>query len=352
MSGHDFEIMSGDTLTAVWQNWELRVYNEALLPLYLKTLSDAELWLMTRAIDCHRPNSRLLKKALRLTERDDLSVVISANGVTVTDNYWIRPIGSDMRYADVAFTYDYFAKRAATLALGGSYAAFDYVSTHTGSPVQELTNTGSFEKCWRLKDGQWWMYKKATQREQFSELFVYRLGRALGINTAEYIRGDGIVKTPDFTGGTVNFEPAFAFMGENEDYEDVISALGRLCPAAVPDYIRMIFLDTVTANPDRHTGNFGLLRDKASGELLGLAPAFDHNMALISRGYPRDPKTSDMLIAMFSGVIKEHPDFAEYIPAITEDTVRGIIDEIGMKVRKQAVIDLVMNRYNMTAKEI
>lgn len=50
----------------------------------------------------------------------------------------------------------------------------------------------------------------------------------------------------------------------------------------------MLFLDTVCANPDRYTFNFGILRDAKSRDILGLAPNFDNNMALISRGYPKN----------------------------------------------------------------
>ncbi len=75
-------------------------------------------------------------------------------------------------------------------------------------------------------------------------------------------------------------------MGDNEDYADTVKKLKDICPAAVKDYIRMIFLDAISANPDRHTANFGLLRKQRSGKLIGLAPLFDHNMALIARGYP------------------------------------------------------------------
>lgn len=91
MTDRNYEILSGDTLVAVWNNNKLSVVNETLLPLYLKKIQNADLWLETRAIDSHRSNSRLLKKALRLVERDDISTVIHVNGATITDNYWVRP---------------------------------------------------------------------------------------------------------------------------------------------------------------------------------------------------------------------------------------------------------------------
>lgn len=59
----DFYIMSKDTVTAKWQNSKLEVINPQLLPLCLKNTGNVEKWLATRAIDCHRANSRLLKKS-------------------------------------------------------------------------------------------------------------------------------------------------------------------------------------------------------------------------------------------------------------------------------------------------
>ncbi len=344
---NNYEIMSGDTVVAVWQNGELIIKNNDLLPLYLKRMPNADVWLETRAIDSHRANSRLLKKALRLAEKDDVSTVAHVNAATITDNYWIRPIGSDLTYNDVKFSDDYFSN----LALKGNYDSFNKAATSKKSRTPELTNVGSFEKCWKLRDNKWWMYKKATHNEMFSEVFVYELGKELGFNMAIYERGSGFIKSLDFTkGASVNFEPASTFMGDNEDYLDVIKALKGICPTAIPDYIRMIFMDTITANPDRHTNNFGLLRDTKTGKIIGFAPNYDNNMALIARGYPSNPKASDIMISLFKEVIDEYPEYEKYIPVFTEETVRKILEKINMKVRTQVIIDLVMNRYNLIYK--
>lgn len=344
---NNYEIMSGDIVVAIWQNGELIIKNEDLLPLYLKRMPNADMWLETRAIDSHRANSRLLKKALRLAEKDDVSTVAHVNAATITDNYWIRPIGSDLTYNDVKFSDDYFSN----LALKGNYDSFNKAANSKKSRTPELTNVGSFEKCWKLRDNKWWMYKKATHNEMFSEIFVYELGKELGFNMAIYERGSDFIKSLDFTkGASVNFEPASTFMGDNEDYLDVIKALKGICPAAIPDYIRMIFMDTITANPDRHTNNFGLLRDTKTGKIIGFAPNYDNNMALIARGYPSNPKASDIMISLFKEVIDEYPEYEKYIPVLTEETVRKILEKINMKVRTQVIIDLVMNRYNLIYK--
>ena len=62
------QIMSKDVAVATVAGNAVTPVREDLLPLFFKRSSSFEDWLRTRAIDIHRTNSRLLKKALRLAE--------------------------------------------------------------------------------------------------------------------------------------------------------------------------------------------------------------------------------------------------------------------------------------------
>jgi hypothetical protein len=139
-------------------------------------------------------------------------------------------------------------------------------------------------------------------------------------------------------------------MGDNEDYIDVVRALEKICPKAIPDYIKMIFMDTICANPDRHTNNFGLLRDIKSGELIGFAPNYDNNMALISRGYPSKSASKDMLITLFNELMAEYPAYKSFIPEVNEEIIRNVILKLNMKVKSQLIVDLIVGRYNQIDK--
>ena len=84
------ELMSEDKVIATVKNGEITDCNETLLPLYLKRTKNLEGWLASRAIDTHRTNSRLLKKALRLHTADDAQIALAVNAATVTDRYWLE----------------------------------------------------------------------------------------------------------------------------------------------------------------------------------------------------------------------------------------------------------------------
>lgn len=345
----DGYIMSRDTAAAKVTNGNIHILSENVCPLYLLNGGDLSVWLRSRAIDRHRAHSRLLIKALRLQHVDDLDAVLKVYAATITDTYWFRPDDSTLTYKDIRYTDDFLAK----LALYGDYDTYNKAMQSDTSSTPELTNTGSFEKCWKLVGNEWWMYKRADHYQQFSEIFISRLGNQLGMNMVMYDKGYKCVKCRDFThDASVNYEPVFSIVNENEDYEFVYMKLMQTAPHTVPDYVKMIFMDTLIRNPDRHTFNFGFLRDIDSGEIISLAPNFDNNMALISDGYPDNINNEDILIRQFAEFIRNNPSLKQYIPEVSRDTAETVIENVGMKVRKKYVSDFIMKRYGIIQRLI
>ena len=316
------ELMSEDRVIATVRNGEIMDCDEALLPLYIRRTRDLESWLASRAIDSHRTNSRLLKKALRLHTADDAQIALSVNAATVTDRYWFRPDGSSARYEDIRFKENYFD----SLALRGDPNGF----SHKPSRTPELTNTGSFEKCWRLIDGAWWMYKSGDQQEYFSELFICKLGEKLGFDMAHYEMDDGYIRSKNFVHGTPYcFEPMSALVGENDDYSDCFDAIYSISPILAQQFLRILWLDSICYNMDRHTENFGFLRDGQTGEIVSMAPNYDNNIALIARGYPNSSsREHDGLIRFFRDFIRGNPTAKAMLQTMELPEISGeIIDE-------------------------
>ena len=211
------------------------------------------------------------------------------NGAAITDLFWIQDSGCPGTYEQIRFHQDLLAKTA----LLGSSAG---ITLPAGYRCAELTNTGRFGKCWHLENGRWWLYKRGFPEHTFSELAVQAIGNYLGLAMASYELADraeisavldcrapaslSAVKTPDFTSGTLNFEPAAGLGCRKGDAVKNDQLLRRLSPAIADSYRRMVLLDALVFNTDRHPYNFGVLRDQATGQPLSLAPIFDHNLSL------------------------------------------------------------------------
>ena len=346
MKNEHYYIMHKDTVVCEYKNGSTKVINKALSPLLFRFFDSFEDWLVSRAIDGHRPNSRLLKKALRLAGRDDISAVIAAYALTITDNYWVKKPNEEIKYNNIRFKENMFAE----LALSGSYDSFNKAAASGAKRpyTPDLTNTGSYEKCWRMENGRWCMYKKANESEAFSEVFVSKLCRVLGFDAAEYTFGKDCVKTFDFTdNASVDFEPAYNFVWDNDDMIYNIDKLRTLSEdkTLVRDLMRIFFMDALTANPDRHTFNYGVLRDAQSGDIISLAPNFDNNMALTARNDMSDTKReNDFLIGLFNETLEYVKDFE--VPKITRELILSALDEYEISAAlKSKIADFIYNGY-------
>jgi hypothetical protein len=342
-NGH---LMSGDIKVADIRDGIVMPVNEKLLPLHFKRNGSFKNWLMSRAIDIHRTNSRLLKKALRLTTSDEIELVLAVNAATITDTYWFKPDGSNLTYDDIRFKENMFDK----LALYGDPDSFNKGHGNANAHTPELTNIGSFEKCWSIIDGQWWMYKRGSDLELFSELFICELGKALGFNMAHYELDGKYIRSHDFTSSAnVNYEPAASIVGDNDDYTVNYEALGILSDKCAADYLAMIYLDTLCFNMDRHTFNYGILRDTETGEILGMAPNFDNNIALISRGYNAEVKrNSDVLIRLFKEFLESNKKALAVIadmdiPKASREMIEFCMDNVPVKADREYIREYILN---------
>lgn len=149
-----------------------------------------------------------------------------------------------------------------------------------------------------LKPGQW-KYPAWIIRPETKTLFVTADGVVADIKCATAqekadIR-DGKIPTEKFT----YFRAAKVYeIGQTtcpaKDYVYNYRVFQTISQDLADQYFEIILMDTVCLNADRHTNNYGVLRNPNTGEILCLAPNFDNNIALISRGYSPTPRKPDI----------------------------------------------------------
>jgi hypothetical protein len=305
-------------------------------PLYINRTGDFRGWLQDRGADLQRSYMRSILRHLGLPLLDVVAAVKYVHAASVTDSFWIRPSGSGLTYEDVKFSrFSYFKA-----ALAGDTNLFSFPREHT----PEITNIGSFNKGWKMVDGEWYLYKAGTRLEHFSELFTGLLAARLGLDAVEYWMDGDYIVCKNFVKHGSCFEPAKSLIGENIEYTancHEMEKLGLLQP-----YLDILFMDAIVRNPDRHEFNYGFVTDCTGG--IVIAPNFDNNVSLFSRGIPQNIERDDVLVNDFVDVLRElrAAGYVYEIPQLTEDIISDVYEQIGFdEIPLRTLAEFCMNAY-------
>lgn len=267
-----------------------------LFPLDLELTEEGIVkWLSKRVIPKNRQFVDEILKTLGLSVNNTKGIIDVCMGLSLNDSYWVVPADFDGKFADYNLYENRFSEALSLVAytgVGGSNEAF------TTSP--ELTTNGMLRKAWRFVDDDGiYLYKGGTEgaanagNEPYSEYYSCQIAEAMGLPCVQYDlenwKGILASKCRLFTDIDTSFVPIGRFLNKSTLKEclDYYATLGedfyeQLCS--------MLVFDAVIYNEDRHFGNFGVLRDNHTGNIISPAPIFDNGLSLFNYGMPDDFK--------------------------------------------------------------
>ena len=335
-------VMMEDIVVAEFNKGQLVSLNKDLAPLIILRTHDLVAFLSSRILDTSRTNARLLKRILNIHTEEDYLIALKNHATSVTDNYWFRSKNSRLKYKDVSLESDIYNE----VSLNGNLLYFP--KTPKQSPQFSLL--GSYEKCWRLIDQEWWMYKVGTKEERYAEYISALISKKLGIPTAEYELEDQYIKSKNFA-SSYNFEPISALCGDNDSYEHVFNILYKLDQELAKQYLKLIWFDALVNNVDRHNENVGVLRDKKSGHIVSLAPNYDLNMSLFARNSLLK-KEKDGFIDLYLKFVNKNKDVKELYqkmnkPLLLNKDLDDVLSKLDLSDYAFDVKGYLLYRYNI-----
>lgn len=323
-------------------------------------------WWDQRSIPASRTG---LQRLLDSAGLEDARVLLTRSyGLSLSDQYWIRPAGSDVSWEDVNFFDNGFSDEVGRLLLGMEVGMgeIDLMSP-------DNTSDGNLMKMWRDEgDGCFALLKGGSppfSQEPFNEAAATILLDAMGIGNAGYSLvwegGMPFSRCPDFIDrGTDLVQMAYVMYASRwmaDSYRTCVSACGERGIDIVPFLDRMIVADYLLANQDRHLYNFGLIRDAATLDWLGPAPVFDCGASL---GYNLKPEDilSDAGAACkpFRGMHEEQMGLVTDLGWVDIPRIRGAIEDIATFLgsqtflgqdRAEAVVSLLRMRADRLESE-
>lgn len=267
------------------------VYNEAHLPFgTLKKYGVDKIalaqWWASRSIPASRSGLREVLEQLHFSVPQEL--LDKCYGLSLSDQYWICPVGSDLNWDDINFFDNLFSEDIGNLLFGHEKKdEIDLISP-------DNTSDGQQKKKWKIINGKRVLIKGASKpfcQEPLNEVIASLIADRLGFQHVAYsllkedeglfsICDDFVTKRTELVSAW-HVMQAFKKPNAVSDYEFYIRCCMELGVDDIRDKLEeMILLDYIIANEDRHLNNFGLLRDAVSLEWLTTAPLFDCGTSL------------------------------------------------------------------------
>ncbi|WP_270294147.1 HipA domain-containing protein [Enterocloster bolteae] len=244
-------------------------------------------WWAKRSIPASRSGLRETLDLLHMSVPQEL--LAKCYGLSLSDQYWISPKDKPLMWKEINFFDHDFSEDVGNLLFG--YGEFSD-SMSLISP--DNTSDGQLIKKWKIADGKRVLIKGGSnpyQQEPLCEVIASGIAERLCIPHTKYTllweHEKPFSVCQDFITSETELISAYHIMQSRKkpndlsDYEFYLSCAEQLGVKNIREQTeKMIVLDFLIGNEDRHFNNFGLIRNAVTLEWIGVAPIFDCGTSL------------------------------------------------------------------------
>ena len=244
-------------------------------------------WFKGRGIPSWRDDLDLLLAKLNISTPTEL--LDKAFGLSLSDQYWIKPFDSEIEYKDINFfEHDFEDSEFTSVTFSNTRDSNTKISLI--SPNN--TTDGRLKKTWIIENGKRYLLKGGYKNEvmqPFNEVLATMICKRLGFKhipyTIDVIKDKIVSKCECFINKDTELVSAYQILHNNCDkdkaYETYIKILeNNGIDKAREEIENMFILDFIMLNEDRHLNNFGIIRNVENLNWIETAPIFDTGQSL------------------------------------------------------------------------
>ena len=263
--------------------------------IFRTNLSD---WFKGRGIPSWRDKLDLLLHRLNIITPSEL--LDKAFGLSLSDQYWIKPVNSNITYDNINFfdnDFDYAEFLEASLSKNSKI-----IVKEESLRTPNNTTDGMLKKAWIIENNIRYLLKGGYKNEilqPFNEVLASEICNRLGFEHVEYTldtyKDIVVSKCPCFITKDTELITCNQILNGIErynnykDYENYIKILENNKINNPREKLENMFiLDYLIMNEDRHLNNFGIIRDVNTLKWIDIAPIFDNGQSLNIEYYDED----------------------------------------------------------------
>ena len=224
-------------------------------------------WWTDRSIPASRSGVREALETLEIA--DTKMLLVRCFGLSLSDQYWIKPENAAMTWEQINFFDNDFSDDMGDVLFGSpkKEPEFDFSSP-------DNTSDGCLKKRWKIINGKRCLIKGGSnpfRQQPFNEVIASEVMKRLGVNHIPYkvVWSEGAPYSicEDFITKDTELVSAWRLMQTQKKdnstsvYQHFVNCCEKAGIHVMSDLDRMIVVDYLIANEDRHLNNFGLIRN-------------------------------------------------------------------------------------------
>ena len=318
----DFSFQAELTEMGWSEKFEILWVNEEqknMLPIWLDLEDDEciKKFVKSRKI----PNNRKHKQELMEVMKEDnlMNYVDTTFALSLNDSFWIIPlpieikdlnkncvikigekisletiekineVGDSFRWEEYNLYENNFNEKIGLIAFeGGSYKSDEFLKT------PEYTTEGMLEKCWIRENEKIYLIKGSSNIsydyylqcdyggiEPYLEFYTNQVESLFEFESIKYevfeYRKRLVSKCEVFTNENFGYVPMYKLIGNEKEYlKKAIEIYG------IENFQDLMIFDVIIGNTDRHFGNFGMIINNDTNEIVKTAPIFDNGHSFLN----------------------------------------------------------------------
>lgn len=308
-------------------------------------------WFRGRGIPSWRKDLEKLLDKLGVSSSDEL--LNKSYGLSLSDQYWLKEVNSDVKWEDINFftnDFEYEAYLDASLD-SSSKSKISLDKNIFRSPNN--TTDGMLQKGWIIENGKRVLVKgtyTSNKEEPINEYLASQICKRLDFDYCNYEvewsdKTKLISKCNDFINENEELISAYDIYNSEKkpnninDYEFYIQILEKHnVPNARENMENLFVLDYLMLNNDRHLKNFGVIRNVNTLKWERVAPIFDTGESMQCDKYTDEIYFSSGKGKFFSNTDKDYEDILKTIGKdilrIDLSKLKGICDDYRLILEK------------------
>jgi len=245
-------------------------------------------WLADRAIPASRKNLNQLLRGLDIISAPALA--LKSYGLSLSDQYWIKPENMVIPWEDVNFFQNEFSDDIGEILFNNK----DSRDSNINLKSPDNTSDGVLQKRWTIQNGKRILVKGGDddfRQQPYNEKIASSIMLMLGIEHTHYTRTFIDDRPYSLCENFINEETelitawriikSMKQRNSDSDYQHLLKSCERLGVGNMKNQLeQMMVVDYIIANTDRHYGNFGFIRNANTLEYKGFAPIYDSGTSL------------------------------------------------------------------------